>query len=137
VEDRMAARTAKLTKRAVDAAAPEAAPYAIHDTEISGFKLYVHPTGKNAFQLRYRVGGGRGATSREPKIGDLGAVTPDQARKIAADWVTEVRLGGDPGGDCQAKRDAPRRVELFERYLSDHARPHKWASSVGEDERQI
>ena len=133
----MATRTAKLTKRAVDAAAPEAARYAIHDTEISGFKLFVHPSGKKVFHLRYRVGGGRGATIREPKIGDMGMVTPDQARKIAGDWLAEVRLGGDPGGVRQAKRDAPRMNDLFERYLTDHARPHKKASSVKDDERQI
>ncbi|MFT4792830.1 MAG: integrase [Paracoccaceae bacterium] len=133
----MATRTAKLTKRTIDAAAPEAARYAIHDTEIPGFKLFVHPSGKKVFHLRYRVGGGRGATIREPKIGDLGAVTPDQARKIAGDWMAEIRLGGDPGGERQTKREAPRMAELFERYLTDHARPHKRASSVAEDERQI
>ena len=133
----MATRTAKLTKRTVDAAAPEAARYAIHDTEIPGFKLYVHPSGKKVFHLRYRVGGGRGATIREPKIGDLGGVTPDQARKIAGDWMAEIRLGGDPGGERQAKREAPRMAELFERYLTDHARPHKKAASVAADERQI
>lgn len=133
----MATRTAKLTKRTVDAATPEAARYAVHDADIPGFKLYVHPSGKKAFHLRYRVGGGRGATIREPKIGDMGAITPEQARKIAGDWLADVRLGGDPGGARQAKREAPRMVELFERYLSDHARPHKKASSVAEDERQI
>jgi integrase len=133
----MATRTAKLTKRTVDAATPEAARYAVHDADIPGFKLYVHPSGKKAFHLRYRVGGGRGATIREPKIGDMGAITPEQARKIAGDWLADVRLGGDPGGTRQAKREAPRMIDMFDRYLSDHARPHKKASSVKDDERQI
>jgi integrase len=133
----MAKRQAKLTKRTIDAAAPEAARYAINDPDIPGFKLYIHPSGKKVFHLRYRVGGGRGATIREPKIGDMGAITPDQARKIAGDWMAEIRLGGDPGGARQAKREAPRMTDLFARYLTDHAHPHKKAASAAVDERQI
>lgn len=133
----MAKRQAKLTKRIIDAATPESVRYAIHDADIPGFKLFVHPSGKKVFHLRYRVGGGRGGTIREPKIGEFGAITPAQARKIAGDWTAEIRLGGDPGGARQAKRDAPRMTDLFERYLTDHARRHKKASSVADDERQI
>jgi hypothetical protein len=48
-----------------------------------------------------------------------------------------VRLGGDPGGVRQAARGAPIMAELFDRYLSDHARPNKKASSLAEDERLI
>lgn len=130
----MAARKAKLTKRTVDAAQPEAARYAIHDSEISGFKVYVSTKGQKAFYLRYRVGGGRGATIREPKIGDHGALTVDAARQIATDWVAEVRAGGDPGADRQKRREAPRMNELFDRYLEEHARVHKKASSARHDE---
>jgi hypothetical protein len=90
----MAKRQAKLSKRTIDTASPESARYAIHDPDILGFKLYVHPSGKKVFHLRYRVGGGRGATIREPKIGDFGAVTPDQACKIAGDWVIPPFLVG-------------------------------------------
>jgi len=36
-----------------------------------------------------------------------------------------------------ASRDAPLMADLFERYLEDHARPHKKASSVKDDERLI
>jgi integrase len=133
----MAQRQAKLTKRTIDAAHPESARYAIHDADLPGFKLFVHPSGKKVFHLRYRVGGGRGATIREPKIGELGAVTPDQARKIAGDWLAEIRTGGDPGGARQIKREAPRMTELFDRYLIDHALPHKKAASAAVDERQI
>lgn len=133
----MAERSAKLTKRAVNAAVPEARRYALHDAELPGFKLYVHPSGKKAFHLRYRVGGGRGATIRVPKIGDMGALTPDQARAIARDWLAQIRLGGDPGGERQEKRQAPRMSELFERYLDEHARRHKKPASAEGDAQQI
>ena len=130
-------RKAKLTKRAIDAAKPEEKRYAVLDTELPGFRLYVLPSGKKTFHLRYRVGGGRGATIREPKIGDFGELTADQARRIASEWVAEVRKGGDPSGMRQEARKAPRMGELFDRYLSDHARPHKKPSSVANDERLI
>jgi len=128
---------AKLTKRAIDAAKPGGKRYPVIDTELPGFRLYVHPSGKKTFHLRYRVGGGRGATIREPKIGDFGELTADQARAIAADWAAEVRKGGDPSGKRQEARTAPRMSDLFDRYLTDHARPHKKASSVVNDERLI
>lgn len=130
-------RKAKLTKRAIDAAKPEEKRYAVLDTELPGFRLYVLPSGKKTFHLRYRVGGGRGATIREPKIGDFGELTADQARTIAAEWAADVRKGGDPSGKRQEARNAPRMGDLFDRFLSDHARPHKKASSVREDEGLI
>ena len=127
-------RKSKLTKRAVDGLAPQNARYIVLDTEISGFRVRVSPTGKKSFYFRYRIGGGRGATIREPKIGDLGQVTPDQARQIAHDWSAEVRRGGDPGGARQQHRDAPRMNSLFDRYLDEHAKVHKKPSSVAQDE---
>ena len=75
-------RKYKLTKRTVDGMAPQSVRYTVLDTEISGFRIRVSPTGKKSFYLRYRVGGGRDATIREPKIGDLGQVTPDQAGRL-------------------------------------------------------
>lgn len=64
-------------------------------------------------------------------------ITVDQAREIAKDWAADIRKGGDPGGERQEKRAAPRMADLFERYISDHAKPHKKASSVEDDERII
>jgi integrase len=121
----------------VDAARPEAARYALSDTDIPGFRLLVWPSGRRGFYFRYRVGGGRAATVREPKIGEAPAMKAEAARAIASDWAAEVRLGGDPSGKRQSDREAPTMAVLFDRYLSDHARPNKKASSLAEDERLI
>ena len=59
-------RKVRLTQRVVDAAQPAAARYALSDTEIPGFRLLVWPSGRRGFYFRYRVGGGRAATVREP-----------------------------------------------------------------------
>jgi integrase len=127
----------KITKRTVDAAAPGEREYAIWDSEISGFGLRVYPTGRKAYCLRYRVGGGRGGTARKPTIGTHGTITAEQARAIAKDWSAEIRRGGDPSATRTASRNAPLMADLFERYLEDHARPHKKASSVKDDEGLI
>lgn len=133
----MKPRSVKLTQSAVNAAEKAEKRYVLHDTAIVGFRLYVLPSGRKTFHYRYRVGGGRGASIREPKIGDAKSMKADAARAIAREWQADVAKGGDPAGERQAKRDAPRMEELFGRYLSDHSRAHKKASSVAEDERLI
>jgi integrase len=127
----------RITKRSVDAAVPGEREYVIWDSEISGFGLRVYPTGRKAYCLKYRVGGGRGGTVRKPTIGTHGTITTDQARAIAKDWFAEIRRGGDPSSARMASRDAPLMADLFERYLEDHARAHKKASSVKDDEGLI
>ena len=127
----------KITKRTVDAAEPGEREYAIWDFEISGFGLRVYPSGRKVYCLKYRVGGGRNGTVRKPTIGTHGAITPDQAREIAKDWSSEIRRGGDPSATRAASRNAPLMAGLLERYLEDHARPHKKASSIKDDEGLI
>jgi hypothetical protein len=133
----VAERKVRLTQRVVEAARPEVARYALSDTDIPGFRLLVWPSGRRGFYFRYRVGGGRAATVREPKIGEVPARKAEAARAIASDWAAQVRLGGDPSGKRQSDRKAPTMTELFERYLADHARPNEKASSLVEDERLI
>ncbi len=127
----------KLTKRVVDGALPTDRRYVVWDSQVPGFGVRVFPSGAKTFIFKYRVGGGRTATSRQPVIGKYGMITVDQAREIAKDWAADIRKGGDPGGERQEKRVAPRMSDLFERYIFDHAKPHKKASSVEDDERII
>lgn len=127
----------RLTSRSVKGFLPGPKRYLVHDTEIAGFRLSVSKTGKKSFSFRYRVGGGRTGTIREPKIGDYPAMTPEQARRIAQSWAAEVRLGADPSGERQRQRDVPLMQDLFTRYLEDHARAHKKPSSIRNDESLI
>ncbi len=127
----------KLTKRAIDGLTPAEKAYKAHDADLPGLSLRIYPTGRKAFYYRYRVGGGRTAQIREPRIGDFGPLTADQARGIAKDWAAQVRHGGDPAGSRHALREAPTMNALFDRYMSDHARKHKKASSVAHDGRMI
>lgn len=133
----MAGDRRKLTKRVVEGIAPADKPLKVWDVEVPGFHVEVRPTGKRSFYLFYRVGGGRGSTQRRARIGEFGAVTVDAARDRAREWAAIVAAGGDPAGKRREDRAAPRVTDLCDRYLSEHARPHKKASSVEEDERII
>ena len=132
-----AAGRVRLTRTTVEKAQPTGTRYKLHDSDVAGFSLVVSPSGKKSFYLRYRVGGGRGGAIREPKIGDLTTMTPEQARKIARDWQAEVRAGGDPGGKRREERAAPTVAALCARYLRDHADLHKKASSAEHDRSLI
>ena len=127
----------KLTKRSTEALESQDKTYTVRDSELAGFSIRVYSNGRRAFFYRYRVGGGRGAPIREPKIGDFGPLTVDQARGIAKDWAAEVRRGGDPMAVRRLEREAPRMSELFDRYLAEHATKRKKASSLRNDVRMV
>ena len=126
----------KLTKVVVDGLGSRTKAYTIRDENLSGFSVRVYPSGRRAFFFRFRVGGGRSAAIREPKLGDYGSMTVDQARGLAKDWAAEVRRGGDPSAARQMQRDAPTMSALFDRYLAA-AQKRKKASSMRNDTRMI
>lgn len=107
------------------------------DTEMRGFGVRVRPSGRKTYILKYRANGGRSGTIRKPAIGVHGNITCDEARGIAKQWLAEVARGGDPSGERKADRGTPTIAELCERYLSEHAEPHKKPRSVQEDRRNM
>ncbi len=94
----------KLTKTAVDAAGPQQKDYELRDTVVPGFLLKVTPTGRKIFMVQYRTNSGE---RRKPAIGRFGELTVEQARRIAQDWLAEVRRGKDPSAAKTASRNAP------------------------------
>ena len=121
----------KLTKRIIDAATSEKKDVFIWDTELKGFCCKITPKGKKSYFLFYRTTDGR---QRKPKIGDHGAITCEQARDIAQQWLAAVARGEDPSAEKQLMRQNPTIKELSQRYMIEHA-PHKKASSCKEDQR--
>src|SRR5437868_3848805 len=84
----------KLTKRAVDAAHPQAGRYIVWDTDLKGFGLLVLPSGVKSYIFNYRTKHG---VDRRYSIGKHGGqITPDFARKRAGDLQREIRDGRDP-----------------------------------------
>jgi len=106
-----------LTKRLVAAAAPRETEYQIFDGEIPGLALRVHPNSRKIYALFYRTATGR---KRTLTLGKHGAITPEQARRLAKDRLAEVTRGGDPAGERQRVRHAPDMAALVERYRLEH-----------------
>lgn len=106
-----------LTKRVVDAAEKRDRRYHVWDGELTGFALRVEPTGVKTFVIKYRAeGGGRSAKQRWLVIGRFGALTPDQARKIAKAKLGSVAAGADPAGELQARRREMTMAALIDLY---------------------
>lgn len=111
-----------LTKRAADSAAPEANAYYLHDADLAGLALRIHPSGRKTFVVRYRVGGGRGARERKVTLGQYGVITLEAARREAKAMLAQARLGGDPAETLRRQRsDISTVSELCARWEKDAA----------------
>lgn len=105
----------KISKRTVDAAAPDPARrYYLWDSSLGGFGLLVLPTGIKSYVFRYRTREGR---DRRATIGKHGALTPEKAREAAEAMAQTVRAGGDPLAEKTAARTAPTVGDVLDRYL--------------------
>src|SRR5689334_3246693 len=87
----------KITKSLVDSLEVNEAGtrLLVFDTEIPGFGVRVTP-GSRTFFVQYRVGVGRGAPKRRMSVGRYGAITVEQARRLAVQRLGEVANGRDP-----------------------------------------
>lgn len=124
----------KLTKRFVEAIPIGDRDVIAWDSEIRGFGVRVWPSGKRTYFVKYRTQEGR---QRKPTIGVHGVVTAEQARDVARQWLADASRGSDPANARRVVREMPTMAEFADRYLTEHARPHKKASSRANDERLL
>jgi hypothetical protein len=116
--------TTKLTKRTLDALAATNRPYIAFDADLAGFGVRVMPTGVKSWIVEYRPhGGGRTVAKRRVTLGKVGAVTPGQARRMAADMLAQVRLGGDPASEKAERRKAVTVGELLRLFDEQYIGP--------------
>jgi hypothetical protein len=121
----MAEASVKLTKRAVDGAAPKSVRYLLWDTELKGFGLRVAETGTKTYIVRYRPRGiGPGAPKRFVVLGRHGSITPDEARSRAKTLLGVVSAGEDPANDRKAANAGITIVSLVELFLAEHVTPN-------------
>ncbi len=126
--------TARITKRAVDAAQPESKDTYLWDDELSGFGLKVTPTGRKVYLVQYRPGGRKGRT-RRVTMGQHGELTPTAARFEAKRLLGEIALGRDPASDRdKAKADKSLTVVL-DQFMIEHVKPKRKASTAREYQR--
>jgi integrase len=110
----------KLTKRVVDVLAPDPKrdvfKWDAGDGALKGFGVRVKPSGVASYFVQYRNKEGR---TRRLVLGRVGELTPDEARRIAADKLKEARTGGDPSAERHAARAAITLSELCDLHMAD------------------
>jgi integrase len=111
----------KITKRTVDALSPRERPFIAFDSDLIGFGVRVMPSSVMSFIVEYRPhGGGRKVAKRRITLGKVGTLTPDQARRAAADILAQVRLGADPAAAKTERRNAVTVANLIDTFVAEH-----------------
>lgn len=107
----------KLTKRVVDAAGPDGDKETfLWDGELRGFGVRVKPSGVKSYLIQYRNEERR---TRRMVIGQVSALTVEEARKLAKAKLGDVSRGDDPSANRQAMREAITVAELCDWYLTE------------------
>ncbi len=113
----------KLTKRCVEKLQPDPhGDYVVWDDELRGFGVRIWPSGKRSYVLKYRTRLGR---QRKATIGPHGPLTAEKARTRALNWLSEVKLGGDPAQDMAEDRKVGTVSEVAKRFMERHASKQK------------
>jgi len=89
------------------------------DTLLRGLVLSVQPSGHLAWKCVYTM---RGRGPRWYSIGNAGAITLSDARKLASKILYQVAEGADPHADRLALRGRGSFEQVAKRYLEEHAR---------------
>lgn len=112
----------KITKRSLDAIAPNGRAVIAYDRELTGFGVRVAPSGAISWFAEFRPGaGGRRVAKKRMTIGGR-EFTPEQARQAAKEILASVALGNDPLAKRQEERRSDSFREFAERYLREEAR---------------
>ena len=111
-------RTKTISKRTVDALKVDKDTL-FWDSELTGFGLRVHPTGRKIYVVQTRAAG---KPAKRVTIGRHGVITAEEARRRAALIVARIKAGEDPVPEPLAVKlaEGPTVGELAERYLEEH-----------------
>jgi integrase len=110
-----AADMPKLTKRVVDAISPMPGGDVFGwDAELRGFGVRVKPSGVKSYLVQYRNAEGR---TRRLVLGQHGALTPEEARRLAQQKLAAAARGEDPSAERHAARSGMTVAEVCDWYL--------------------
>ncbi|MCA9512851.1 MAG: integrase family protein, partial [Myxococcales bacterium] len=101
----------------MDGVQPGPSKQILWDSELKGFGLVVQPSGIKSYVVRYTTAAGR---DRRLVLGRHGELTPDEARKRAAEVRAKARVGGDPIEERQQLRRSESLSDLVDVYRQRH-----------------
>jgi hypothetical protein len=117
----------KLTKKYIDTLVPREKNYTVWDNEIRGFGARVWPSGKVSYVLKYRTKHHR---QRKLTIGAHGSITPDGARDLAQQYMTDVIQGNDPAETKTHDRESPTIADLCDRFIAEYSKKRNKPSTT-------
>ena len=99
-----------------------------YDKSTSGLCLCVTASGTKTFYIYRRISG----KPTRVRLGRFPDVSLEAARQAAVELAGEVAKGRDPAAERRAKREAPTLGELFDYWLTTHAKLHKktWRDDI-------
>lgn len=122
----------RIGKSTVDALEPRERPFIAYDEKISGFAVRVAPTGLKTYLVEYRPGsGGRGVRSVRLSLGRHGAITAEEARRLAVAKLAEARHGDDPAAKRRRERETPTLSKVAETWMSERVGPKLAVGTAG------
>lgn len=112
-------------------------PTVFYDADLKGFGLKVLPSGARSWIAEYRPGiSGRGTAKRRIVLGSPPLVTPEKARQLAKDILSEARVGADPASKRAEERAGITVTELADAFMAEHVEPRR-KSSTADDYKSI
>jgi integrase len=120
----------RITKQLVDSKKPGEKDYYVFDCDTVGFGLRVRATGGRSYIVQYKAGAGRGAPTRRVTIGQVGKMTPDEARQQAKRILGSVAHGKDPAVEKRESREAATIAEIAIAYLAQHVEAKRKPKTV-------
>jgi hypothetical protein len=110
----------RLTKRTLKSLTPRERTFFVWDTDVTGFGLKVTPAGHRTYVFQYRLPGrGRSSSAKRITIGKTADITLDKAQAIAANYLLDVKAGGDPAL-AKKRGDVPTVVGLADVFLKEY-----------------
>ena len=86
------------------------------DRELLGFGVRVYPNGTKVYVIQTRANG----KSKRITVDRHGMLTPDEARRKAAQMIARIKAGENPNPEAAKNPSGPAVAELAERYLAEH-----------------
>ena len=110
----------RITKRMVDTLSTTAHHSYVWDSDLPGFGVRVTAAGFKAYVMQYRLPGiGRRGAAKRLTLGTHGAITPDEARRLAKRELGRVAQGHDPAAERNTRKAASTIRELGVAFLED------------------
>ena len=110
----------RITKSLVDRLKAGPRDAFVWDTDVTGFGVKVTPARRKVYVLQYRLRNQSFKTApKRITLGKHGDLTAEDARKLAAKAMLEVKSGGDPTTAIRPQ-ESPTVAELAERFLTEY-----------------